>query len=456
MLLERIRKTIARYGMLSQRDGVLVALSGGSDSVALLNLLLEIKEDYKLRISAAHLNHSLRGKESEEDARWVEGLCNRLHIPCRVGREEVRSFCRERGMGLEEGARALRYHFLQKVASDCGANKIATGHTRDDQAETVLMRLLRGAGPFGLSGIRPVWGQIIRPLIEVGRGDLRHWLQERDIIYREDSSNRDLRYMRNRIRWRLLPQLKAYNPRITEALARSGTILWQQTEHLLILAREVLGEVSQRGWGGEIILALEPLFVYDMAIRQVVLKEAFRVLGKGELPFPHLQRLAESPFQGRVSLPGGVEAEGKEGKLFLLYETPRRSPINLEIPGKVETEDGLTLETEVVSPPRLDLIRSQGGMVGYFDWEKLEGPFVLRGWERGDRIQPLGMGGRKKLQDLFVDLHIPRPQRRLVPLLTCPQGIIWVIGYRIAAPFKVRKETRKALKAVAKWKKLSY
>jgi len=456
MLVEKVKETIAKYGMLQRGDGVLVALSGGLDSVALLSLLLEIRDEYELRIFAAHLNHRLRGEESEGDARWVERLCKGLYIPCRIGQEEVRSFCRERRIGLEEGARALRYRFLQRAASDFGAERIATGHTQDDQAETVLMRLLRGAGPTGLCGIRPIRGQIIRPLIEVRRGDLRNWLKERGGSFREDSSNRDLRYMRNRIRWRLLPQLNAYNPRITEALARSGMILWEQAEYLLKLAKGILEKVAHRGWGGEIILDLESLFVYDMVIRQVVLKEAFRLLGKGELPFPHLERLARSPFKGRISLPGGVEAEGKEGKLFLFQGTLRRSPVDVEVPGMVETQDGLSLRTEIVAPPPLNLVRKQDRMVAYFDWERLEGPFELRGWERGDRIQPLGLEGRKKLQDLFVDLHIPRPQRGMVPLLTCPKGIFWVIGYRIAEPFKLKEGTRKALKAVAKWRELSY
>lgn len=452
MLLEKVKDTIVKYGMLKRGDGVLVALSGGADSVALLHLLLGMKDDYSLRMFVAHLNHKLRGKESVGDVRWVKKLCKSLNIPCRIGELEVRSICRERGMGLEEGARAIRYDFLKRAASDFGAERIATGHTQDDQAETVLMRLLRGAGPSGLCGIRPVWGQIIRPLIEVKRGDLRNWLQERDISFREDSSNRDLRYLRNSIRWRLLPQLKAYNPRIIEALARSGMILLDQSEHLLGLAKEVLGEVAHRGLGGEIILDLELLFAYDMAVRQVVLREAFKLLGRGNLLFTHVDGLARSPLRGRVSLPGGIEAEGKEGKLFLLSGTLRRRPIKVEIPGRVETNDGLFLETEIVAPPTLDLIRGQGGMVAYFDWEKLDGPFEIRGWEKGDRIQPLGLRGRKKLQDLFVDLHIPRPQRRLVPLLTCPKGIIWVIGYRIAEPFKIQERTREALKAVAKWR----
>ncbi len=456
MLVEKVKETIAKYGMLSYGDRILVALSGGSDSVALLNILLEIRDEYQLKLAAAHLNHRLRGEEAEEDARWVEKLCQGLHIPCRIGQEEVRSFCKEKGLSLEEGARVLRYRFLREVAADLGAQKIATGHTQDDQAETVLMRLLRGSGPTGLEGIRPVWGEIIRPLIEVRRGELRDWLQRRGLSFREDSSNRDLCYLRNRIRWRLLPQLSAYNPKITEALARSGMILWEQGEFLTGLARKVLHQIAHRQTGGEIILDLDQLFAYDKVIRQAVLKEAFRELGEKELPYSHLQRLASSPLRGRTSLPGGIEAEGKEGKLFFLRAALRRVPTRVEIPGRAETEDGLSLSTELISPPPLDLIQKGGRMVAYFDWERLEGPFKLRGWERGDRMQLLGMEGRKKLQDLFVDLHIPRPARGLIPLLTCPKGIVWVIGYRIAEQFKVREETKVALKAVAKWKKSNY
>ncbi|OGW14579.1 MAG: tRNA lysidine(34) synthetase TilS, partial [Nitrospirae bacterium GWA2_42_11] len=218
-LLKKVRDTIACHNMLRYGDSVVVGVSGGPDSVCLLYILNELKEDYNLSLHIAHLHHGFRGSEADEDVRFVQSLSKSLGVPAHIDHIDVPSYIKKTKLSKQAGAREVRYRFFNRLADDIGADKIALGHTADDQAETFLMRLLKGSGLHGLTGISPVRDRIIRPLIDISSDEIKGYLSERDIRYRIDSSNLSPVYLRNKIRLELIPYLaKEYNPNIMDTL----------------------------------------------------------------------------------------------------------------------------------------------------------------------------------------------------------------------------------------------
>lgn len=449
MLLEKVQKTIARYGMLNPGERVVVAVSGGPDSMVLLHLLCRLQEPLHLHLHVAHLNHGLRGEEGERDAAFVKGWVEKWGLPSTIGRIEVR----KRKGSLQEAARHARYRFLEEVAKAVGASRIALGHTQDDLAETVLINLLRGAGLKGLAGIPPAReGRIIRPLIETSRKEILAYAESQGVPFVVDASNLSEGYLRNRIRLTLLPTLAEYNPRIVKALARAALILREEDAYLSALAKEALSSLLLQGEEAALpILALEGL---PPALRRRVLREAFSRVSGLSLSWKKtlaLEGLLETPSD-RLTLPGGVVAL-REGERLIFARKP--------VPGGVEAVYLLSPADEVELPAfglRLHFmllpkeacdLTAASPFCAFFNAEKMQGPLCVRAWRPGDRFFPLGLGGSKKLQDFFVDLKIPRWRRHSIPLLLSREQIAWVVGVRIDDRFKVTEETREVLKVEA-------
>ena len=442
--------------MLKRGETVIVAVSGGPDSVALLHLLLQFQEDWKLRLHVAHLDHGLRGEDSKSDSEFVSQLAKRLDCPLTKEVSDVAQIVNEGGGSVEEKARQVRYTFLQKVAESIGATKIATGHHADDRAETVLMWLLRGAGPTGLRGIPPVRkALVVRPLIEVTRDEIEKYLMEQGLPSRHDSSNLDNRYFRNKIRNELLPLLrKEYSPHFVHHAGQLANLTEEEEDFFEKEVKRILPTLAKRQGTQKIILDIRTVLMYHLALRRRILRYVIRLL-KGDLQdilYRHVQSLLDATDSDGTSriihLPGDIVAERtadalimRKGKI-LAYDREVIAPGRTDLP---EIEGVLITERMKVGSIPKDL-QGTGNDTGYFDYEAMKGQLRLRPKRQGDAFQPLGMKGSKKLQDFFVDEKIPRLERQEIPLLTVGNDIAWVVGRRMAEKFKVTGTTKDVLK----------
>ena len=323
-LHQRVRKTIERYALCPPDSHALIAISGGSDSVALLFLLRDLAENGKFTVAGlAHLNHGLRAT-ADRDEQFCRDLADRLRLRITVKKEDVRGYARGRNLSVEDAARRIRYDFLEQAADAFGADRIAVGHTQDDQAETLLLKLIRGAGLTGLAGIRPRRGRIIRPLLDVSRGDLRRYLSDLGQDWIDDESNEDLANPRNRIRHRVLPELDcAVGASTSPAIARAAGLAREDTEWLDELAEGRYDQLAQRSEDGVTIeaavLTAEPL-----PVRRRVLLKALRVAAAGrEVGLDHVEAAAAAlaGSAGGADFPGG-RVELRRGKLVLIQQKP--------------------------------------------------------------------------------------------------------------------------------------
>jgi tRNA(Ile)-lysidine synthase len=447
--------------MTSPGAPVLVAVSGGADSVALLHVLAELRAPFGLSISVAHLNHSLRGGDSDEDAAFVARLAARLGVECREETVEVRELASAEGRSLEDAGREARRRFLLRAASAMGCAAIATGHHADDQAETVLLRLIRGAGVRGLAGIEPVTADgFVRPLIECRRSELRRYLDVRDIPYREDSSNLDTSFTRNRVRHELIPLLRRdFNPSIVSALARTSCSMAQAEELLSALADSAARDVVVESADGSMSLDSEGIRAYDKITWSYVFRRAFRALAGDSqtLSHAHLEALTElverRPTGTSVHLPGGIRARKGYGTVEIYRHAPRQEPAFAEqevlLPGLTSLPGfGGELETRIVDGSELPSdLASSDPTVELFDVEGIRPPLTVRARRPGDRIELFGSGGTKKLKDLLIDMKIPPGSRDRLPIVADGGGILWVAGVRRSDRARITAGTTQALSA---------
>lgn len=462
MLLEKVKNTVKRYEFLDKGDKVVVAVSGGPDSTALLFALNDLKYDYILRLYIANFNHMFRGaEEAKKDHDYVSALSQKLKLPLIFGKADVPKYAKEACLSLEEAAREKRYEFLLNTAKEVGATKIAFGHTLDDQAETVLMRLIRGAGLGGLRGIPPsrkiADRLIIRPLIEAWRSDVEAYLRDMNVKPRQDITNTMTKFLRNRIRHELIAYLEKYNPNIKEILVRNAQSLTYDYEVLADLINREFGR-SAKVKSSSVRIPLRNLKTKRIGIRRGILRKAIEVL-KGDLrriDYSHIEEidgLIEAD-KGALDLPDKIRVTRvNDSILFHKIEgTKRSSPSSssskirkqLSIPGKTYIPElGLVFEAEFV---KTKIKFGKPNNVEYIDYENLKSPLYLRTWEKGDRFKPLGMTAEKKLQDFYVDEKIPRGRRNSIPLALSGRKIIWVCGLRLSDEVKITPGSRRILK----------
>ena len=430
-MLDAVAAYIRRYELIAPGDRVLVAVSGGADSLALLHLLARLAGKWRLPLTAAHLDHAIRA-ESREDASRVAEHCAALDVPLVVERIDVPQLARREGRGLEEAGREARRRFLRRIAADRGCRRIALGHHLDDQAETVLQRLLRGTGPGGLAAMRPRSGPFIRPLLGISGSTLRSWLQAQGLIWSEDSSNLDPTFTRNRIRHQLLPLLREFNPQVESALARLGALLaveedcWDEmvAGHLEGIARTVPGgfDISVAG-----LLALHP------ALRDRVLRRGLEVVRGGlhgieACHVAALEDLLENGPQADAHLPGAWAGRRYQVLQLRCKPPPSPQPYSLEIPGpgRYFLPGGEVFEVEII-PSALGERRWRVEFAaGQMPW-----PLTVRSFAAGDRIA-LPAGGRQKVKEVLRAARLPHEERRRVPLVVADE-VLWVAGLRRCA-----------------------
>ena len=485
-LVQRVRKFSEEHSLLEKKDRVIIGLSGGPDSVALLYLLLELREEYHLTLILAHLEHGIRGEESRQQAQFVQHLGEELGLPCFIRYMDVPQLRRIKGLSLEEAAREARYQFFREVAKETEATKIALGHTADDQAETLLMRLLRGAGPEGLAAIRPRRDEeipLIRPLLNVFRRQILDFLAEQKIPFCLDSTNQEPNCLRNRIRLHLIPLLsKEYNPKIMMILHQTASILGEEREWLSSLVKEHLRQCLEQAEEQKMRLALGHFLAAPVALQRETLRQAVQQVGSA--PY----RIGFTKVSAALKwLRGGRRAEGgvvhlgqdiylrKLGQSFEIEQRPAPPKIRppedfcyqMNIPGKtIIPELGLSILAEIV--PVSSLAAAEGASVetsaetsagrvlrcgfrfepekAYLDFDTLPLPLFIRKRRPGDRFHPLGGPGHKRLKNFFIDAKIPQPEREKIPLVAFGQEVVWVFERRIADPFKVTEKTERVLR----------
>ncbi len=463
-------QTLRNHHMVQNGDVILVAVSGGADSVALIDILRVLAPKFSLRLAIAHLNHCLRENESDRDESFVADLAQQFELPFHVGRQDVRRYQEQHRLSLEEAARRVRYGFYEAIATKFGYGKIALGHHGDDNAELVLMNLLRGSGPLGLSGIPPVRdNKIVRPLIKLRRSEILDYVETKNLDYVTDSSNRDLKYHRNKIRGRLIPELKSeYNPKLIDSLNRLTAILGDEEQWIENLIHPLYQKAIVFKEKNKLGLSILELNQQSIAVRRRIIRKAIRSV-KGNLrriAFAHVASVCQltqmGPANGILDLPDRIRIRRDLKVLTIskevvnlrgLDKTPFLSGIRnylypLSGPGKIFIEEaGVHLIfAEIAKVPSLDLQLS-GHHVVFFDMDKVRFPFVIRNFRPGDRFRPLGSSGKQKLKKFFIDHKISRIERARCPIVLSRNKIIWVAGHRLDHAVRIGPRTQRILKA---------
>jgi tRNA(Ile)-lysidine synthase len=441
-LIDGVWHAIRRYDLLPSGTRVAVAVSGGADSVALLSVLLELAPRGGFSVAGiVHVNHQLRGAESERDQAFCEGLAVRQNLPAHVERTDVLRVAAAERLSTEVAARRLRYAALERGRQALGADRVAVGHTRDDQAETVLLRLLRGAGPRGLAGIYPRNGAIVRPMFDVGRQQLRAWSADNGITHVEDASNQDLANPRNLLRHEVLPALRAWlGPSVPAALARAADVARADEELLAELTDALVRRLVSRD-GEQVRVDVPGAALAPVALRRRVLLEALRRAGVREPGFAEVEALAamvQDEAAPGVDLPGHVRADRNGHAVVLRDRAPQRELVApfryaLPVPGRVWiAEVSATVHAETGSPDGPLPEGTLDAPVAVVASAQVTGGLFVRNWRPGDVLRPIGLGGTKKLQDLFVDRKVPRVVRHRLPLVVDGHDrVVWVPGHAL-------------------------
>lgn len=441
-MLEKVRQWCSWQHLFMPGERILIACSGGADSLALTDVLLQLREPLQLQLYVAHLDHMLRGDASRADAAFVRDFCRQHGLVCFIQAADVAAYASKHRMSDEMAAREVRYGFLRETAAAIGGAKIATAHHRDDQAETVLLHLLRGSGSCGLAGIRPATDGIIRPFLGVTRAEIESYCRERNLTPRHDATNDQTEYTRNRLRLELLPQLKErYNPAIVEALCRSAELLADEHAFIQEYAREQWSSIA-RTEARQVIFDRQRLQLILPAVQRELFRLALEQV-KGDLKgvsFLHIEKMMTLAGTGQtgaeIMLPQGIRVRCRYDDLEIFQITSQRSPkplapIDFEqvltVPGITKIQPlGLSVMAEIAE--KFPDLRKSNSII--CDADKLEGPLCVRCRRPGDRFSPSGVGGSKKIKEYLIDQKIDRERRDFIPLFCDKNEIFWIGNYR--------------------------
>ena len=472
-LVQSVEKTLVEFKMLQSGDKVLVAVSGGPDSVALLHVLLALQAKIDIRIGIGHLNHGLRSSAATRDAAFVSSLGNKMGLPAHVAAEDIQNLHQQHKGSLEALGRKARYNFFSRIARKFGYSKIALGHHADDNAELILMNLFRGSGPLGLSGIPPVRNnRYIRPLIEQPRKRIMEYLQDIQAAYVLDATNNDLRFLRNRIRHELIPGLtRGYNPNLVDTLNRTAAIFRDEDDWLNQYSGRIFNTLAE-GDATTLRIPVSKLLENHGAIQRRTIRTALGHI-KGDLKSITLQHIdavlrlcREGSIDQQLHLPGRLLVRKQSHNHLLISEQPlpTSSRADLHPAGPIPfytvpvpnpdtvirtvtaEEAGITLVLSAMPAESMGSLTSAGQHTAFFDMDKLTFPMLLRNTLPGDRFMPLGMQGTQKVKNFFINNKIPREIRRKTPVLLSSDTIAWVVGHRIDDGVKITQQTRNVLK----------
>ena len=480
-LAETVLAYIRKHHLLEAGDRVGVAISGGADSVALLRLLMDLREQAGIVLTVVHFNHKLRGAESDGDERFVAELAAKHHLEFYCERGDVKAYAAAKQMGLEAAARALRYAYFRRLLKESIVNRVATAHTLDDQAETVLLKLVRGSGSRGLAGIYPklqvpgsglqasstqhsaasippigdvVASSIVRPLLATRRQDLEAYLNGLRQDWREDPSNRDLRHARNRVRHGILPRLERnVNPAVREALAETAEIaraeesFWkQEVSRLLPQLWRIRPTTAPRGPAGELTCHLPK----HLALQRRIVLAAAESLGLS-LEFKHVEELlnlaaSNDRARGGVALPRGWTVRREKDVLRFMPPSARAEPASYEypltVPGSVDVPE-VNARFEAVIVSRKQAMRDP--LEYWLNLDVAAGTLLVRNWRAGDRFWPAHTKAPKKIKELLAEKHLTGPERQSWPVVVSARELIWVRGLRTPLSLRPPDGAKKVL-----------
>ena len=439
VLQKKARNAVEKFHMFPRNGKIIVGLSGGADSVALLHVLCRLKEEFQWDITAVHIHHGLRGEEADEDASSAEAFCKKLGVPCIVRKYDVKAEAEKRKMGEEETGRLLRYEVFRELAEADG--RIAVAHHRKDQAETLLMCLCRGTGLTGLVGMAPVRENICRPLLFCSREEIEQYCREHGLAWREDASNQEEKYTRNKLRLKVLPVLEEVNPKAVEHISETAELLALEEDFLEQQASVCYEDVRMDAPIGEVHLNRKKLQELHPAMKKRVLRKAMAEFLSADISQVQIQALEElmgnETGKSRDFL-GGIHVENQyDSMVFSL---------------KKEKAEGycyaLSLDEEVfVSEKNMTVMawlsekyEADSEDIKCFDFDKVSGELFCRTRKTGDVIS-LKMG-RKKIKDLFIDEKVPRNDRDILPLITVGEEVLWVNGFRVSEKFRPDADTK--------------
>ena len=432
--------------LFQEGDSILAAVSGGVDSIVMLHLLHDISEESGLSLSVVHFNHQLRKDESERDAEFVVELSKKLNIHCTVKVIDVKSLSEDKGISVQDAGHKLREKGYLELVGEYGFNSVATAHHKDDQLETLLMRLISGAGPQGMSGISIKEGYYIRPLLFAEKRQIIEYAENKKFEWVEDSSNRNNKYIRNKIRLEVIPTLKEINPSAADVASRTAVTFGRLSSDLEDLSDEILEKSILSEGESEIILAIPELSNYFNLIGYFMINRALKRIDR-ESPtvlnrqFNDLVKLVETGSTGsEIILSDGYRVLKDRDRLVIYNHSERMDDVQIKIGAPTYYKD-IVLETNRVKW-NSDSRFPQDVQHEVVDNRLIDGGvLMLRKWKEGDRIHPLGLEGSKKVSDILTDAKTPLNKKRDFPIVECDGDIVWVCGIRLSERFKVTENT---------------
>ncbi len=446
MILETVIDTVIKYRLFDKGDRILLAYSGGVDSTGLLTIFLELQQEWRLDLFLGHFNHQLR-PSAMADEQFVRKIAREKGIPLFVASEDVRAMAKKERLNLEEAGRMLRYDFLAQTARKIGGAKIATGHTMNDQAETFLLRMMRGSGSKGLGSIYPaVEGTIIRPLLFVERKDIEGYVREKGMEFCRDESNLDRRFTRNKIRHDLIPYIqKNFSPKIIPQISKIVSILQEEDALIdVLVAQESRGAVLFKQ--GESLLDLQTTMALPKALSRRIVRNFLREI-KGdlrEISFEDVESILNLAEGESTQLKKGILLKRAKGLIFRRVVRPAEPSYEYLWDGlsplKIDTANMLVTAERIKILPGPKAFDDDSHV--FLDGTKVHFPLLVRNRRWGDRYKPLGAPGKKKLKEMMRAKGIPQGERGRKPVFVTGNEIIWVVGLPVADKFKVNRKTK--------------
>lgn len=452
-MLEKVKDWCRKYELLNKNDKIIVACSGGPDSLTLLSVLLKIRAEFNLELIVAHFNHMLRGIESDEDECFVKNYSKINNLKFCSMSVDIEEYCKSNKLSLEEGARIARYRFLRDVAAKYQTTKIAVGHNKDDQAETVLINLLRGAGSSGIAGISAKSCDIIRPLLSITRIEIEEYCKNEGLEPRIDKSNLEPCYLRNKIRLNLIPQLKKYNPAVVDALWKTADLLGAENDYINFETEKIwLSAINKQD--EHYILDKNSFKLLHKAIKRTLIRKIIdekqgNVKG---ISFDHIEKIIDyienGQVGGKLELPNKLLVENKYNEVIFITNDEKdnstKLPVSCELSiNSINSFKDFPFDIKVEV---FDKYIKPKANQAIFDFSKIEIPLILRTRNDGDTFKPKGMKGSKKLKKFFIDCKIDQEKRDFIPLVCNGiNEILWVVGYRQSSIADIDNDTAKYL-----------